>query len=109
MRKIDYLLHICCRELGEEVVERELAGILKKHHGLSRRMRSPGRVALALQQVLRDNGGEPRARIAAKAAVAQGLGQASVYRLTKHLQFHGIHLSGSAVLAEIHRQKRGIY
>jgi hypothetical protein len=109
MRKSDPLYDLCCQELGEEVVERELAGILRKHHGLLRRKRSPGRVALALQQVLRDSSGEPRARIAAKAAIAQSLGPASVYRLLHRMEEQGIPLSGTAVFTEIRRQKKGIY
>ncbi|MDD1676867.1 MAG: hypothetical protein LUQ40_03925 [Methanomicrobiales archaeon] len=109
MKNTDELFQRCCRELGEDVMERELAGILRKHEGLSRRQRSPGRVARALQQVLRDTGGAPPARIAAKAAIGYSLGPASLYRLLQSLKSHGIHLSGVAVHAEIQRQKKGIY
>jgi hypothetical protein len=109
MKNTDELFQRCCRELGNDVMERELAGILRKHEGLSRRKRSPGRVALAVQQVLRDTGGEPRARITATAAIRYSLGPASLYRLLQNLKRHGIHLSGVAVRAEIQRQKKGIY
>lgn len=109
MKNIEELFHCCCQELGEDVMERELAGILRKHKGLSRRKRSAGRVALAMQQVLRETSGEPRARIAAKAVIRYSLGPASLYRLVQGLRGHGIHLSGVSVQLEIRRQKKGIY
>jgi hypothetical protein len=109
MKNSENLYIRCCRELGEEVMERELAGILRKHAGIRTRTRSPGRVTRALRQVRQNTSGEPPVRVVARAAVAQHLGTASVYRLLQGLKEQGTELSGSVVIAEIQRIKKGIY
>jgi hypothetical protein len=109
MKNSETLYRRCCLELGEEVLERELAGILRKHAGIRTRTRSPGRVARALQQVIRNTSGEPPVRVAARAVVAQHLGTASIYRLLHGLEEQGIVLSGAMVTAEVQRLRKGIY
>jgi len=97
--------------IGEEGLARELEGILRKHEGIARRERKAGRVERCASEVagMAHGSGEPPDRVAARAALAQNLSQASVYRMAGVLEVEGIHISPAAVLREMGRIKRGIY
>ncbi len=53
--------------------------------------------------------GEPVERVAARAALARNLSQASVYRMAAVLAEQEIEVSPALVLREMGRIKRGIY
>lgn len=89
----------------------ELEGILRKHEGIARRERKAGRVERCAAEVARlgRGSGEPLERVAARAALARNLSQASVYRMAGKLERGGIHLSPALVLREMGRIRKGIY
>ena len=97
--------------IGVEGLARELEGILRKHRGIARRERTAGRVERCAADVAAHAGasGEPLERVAARAALARNLSQASVYRMAERLGEKGISLSPALVLHEMGRVKRGIY
>jgi hypothetical protein len=97
--------------IGEGGLALELEGILRKHEGIARRERKAGRVercAVEVAKIARVSG-EPVERVAARAALARNLSQASVYRMAAALGEQGIDLSPALVLREMGRIKRGIY
>ncbi|MDD1671115.1 MAG: hypothetical protein LUQ67_07415 [Methanomicrobiales archaeon] len=111
MKKYEILLPRVIDLIGEEGLALELEGILRKHDGLARRERKPGRVERCARVVAAGcrTTDEPPERAAARAALAGNLSQASVYRMAGILDGEGIHLSPAAVIREMGRIKRGIY
>jgi hypothetical protein len=111
MRDIYDLIPRVIALIGEEGLAQELEGILRKHEGIARRERKAGRVercALEVAGTARQ-GGEPVERIAARAALARNLSQASVYRMAAVLGAQGIDLSPAVVIREMERIRSGIY
>jgi hypothetical protein len=111
MRRFEALVHRVIALIGEEGLAEELEGILRKHEGIARRERKAGRVercALEIAGTARTSG-EPVERIAARAALARNLSQASVYRMAAVLGEQGIILTPADVLREMGRIRRGIY
>jgi hypothetical protein len=111
MRRYEGILPRVVALIGEEGLAEELEGILRKHEGIARRERKAGRVERCAAEVGRITGGsgEPVERVAARAALARNLSQASVYRMAAALGEQGIDLSPALVLREMGRIKRGIY
>jgi hypothetical protein len=97
--------------IGEKGLALELEGILRKHAGIARRERKAGRVERCAAEVGRiaRSSGEPVERVAARAALARNLSQASVYRMAAVLGEQGIDLSPALVLREMGRIRKGIY
>ena len=97
--------------IGEEGLALELEGILRKHEGIARRERKAGRVEQCAAEVARTvrASDEPVERVAARAALARNLSQASVYRMAVVLGEQGIVLSPAGVLREMERIRKGIY
>jgi hypothetical protein len=97
--------------IGEKGLALELEGILRKHEGIARRERKAGRVERCAAEVGRiaRSSGEPVERVAARAALARNLSQASVYRMAAALGEQGIVLTPAAVLREMERIRQGIY
>ena len=69
-----------------------LEGILREHEGIARRKRKAGRVERCVSEVaIRAQAtGEPVERVAARAALAGNLSQASVYRMAGLLEEDGV-------------------
>jgi len=111
MKRYEALIPPVISIIGEEGLARELEGILRKHEGIARRERAAGRVDRCAAEVVSRAGtpGEPLERVAARAALARNLSQASVYRMAERLAERGIALSPAAILREMGRVKRGIY
>ncbi len=111
MKKYEDLINRVIALIGEEGLVQELEGILRKHEGIARRERKAGRVERCAAEVeaAARGSGEPVERIAARAALARNLSQASVYRMAVALGEKGIALSPALVLREMGRIKRGIY
>jgi len=111
MRRYETLLPRVIGLVGEEGLALELEGILRKHEGIARRRRKAGRVgrcASGVAAVARASG-EPVERVAARAALAGNLSQASVYRMAGLLEKDGVPVKPAAVLREMERIKLGIY
>jgi hypothetical protein len=115
MKRYEPLISRVLALIGEEGLALELEGILRKHEGIARRERRAGRVERCAAEVARlapspgSGSGEPVERVAARAALARNLSQASVYRMAACLGREGIPLRPSLVLREMGRIKRGIY
>jgi hypothetical protein len=111
MRRYEGILPRVVALIGEEGLALELEGILRKHEGIARRERKAGRVERCADEVagIARASGEPVERIAARAALARNLSQASVYRMAAALGKQGIEVSPALVLREMGRIKRGIY
>lgn len=111
MRTIPALIEHLSIELGEELLLRELEGILRKHRGLQDRSRKPGQVELCARRVLEEATARkvPLYQTAARLALSYNLSQASVYRLVHRVRQAGTPLKGSLLLREMERQKRGVY
>ncbi|MDD1672459.1 MAG: hypothetical protein LUO82_05625 [Methanomicrobiales archaeon] len=97
--------------IGEEILIRELEGILRKHRALHARVRSAGRVEICLNQVLIEVSQRRSVSAAqiARLASSHSLSQASVYRLCHQLKTRGILCRAVQVLKEMHRLRCGIY
>lgn len=111
MRTIVHCLDELRLLIGDEILLRELEGILRKHQALHERVRSAGRVEICLNQVigmvsLREP--LPPARIA-RLASSHSLSQASVYRLCHRLKEIGVPCRAVQILREMDRLQRGIY
>jgi hypothetical protein len=111
MRTIPALIEHLSLELGEELLIRELEGILRKHRGLRDRSRRPGQVELCAKRVREEAAASkvPIYQTTARLALSCNLSQASVYRLVYRVQQAGVPLKGSLLLREMERQKRGVY
>ena len=111
MRRYEALLPRVIALTGEEGLADELEGILRKHEGIARRERKAGRVGQCAAEVARAarSSGEPPERVAARAALARNLSQASVYRMAAALELQGILLTPADVLREMARIGQGIY
>jgi hypothetical protein len=111
MRRYEGLLSRVIVLIGEEGLAQELEGILRKHEGIARRERKAGRVERCAAEVagIARGSGEPVERIAARAALARNLSQASVYRMAAVLGEQGIDLSPARALREMGRIKQGVY
>ncbi len=111
MKEYQELIPLVIALVGEGGLARELEGILRKHEGIARRERAAGRVDRCAAEVAARSGtpGEPLERVAARAALARNLSQASVYRMAERLAERGITLSPAEILREMGRVKRGIY
>jgi len=111
MRKYEALLPRVIALIGEEGLAEELEGILRKHEGIARRERKAGRVERCAAEIAGTvrPGGEPVERVAARAALARNLSQASVYRMAVRLGEAGLGVKPSLVLREMGRIRRGIY
>ncbi len=111
MRRYPALIQRVIGIIGEEGLALELEGILRKHEGIARRDRKPGRVGQCVTEIAARSRatGEPVERVAARAALERNLSQASVYRMADLLGTEGVPVKPSAVLREMGRIKRGIY
>jgi hypothetical protein len=111
MKRYEFLIPGVLALIGEEGLVLELEGILRKHEGIAKRERKAGRVERCAAEVARlaQASGEPVERVAARAALARNLSQASVYRMAACLGREGIPLRPSLVLREMGRIKMGIY
>jgi hypothetical protein len=111
MKRYETLIPRVVQLIGEEGLALELEGILRKHEGIARRERKAGRVEQCASEVAARARatGEPVERVAARAALARNLSQASVYRMAGILGHEGISLSPALILREMERIKRGIY
>ena len=111
MRRYEALVPEVIALIGEEGLALELEGILRKHRGIARRERKAGRVERCASEVGRiaRESGEPVERVAARAALARNLSQASVYRMAGNLGEQGIEVSPVLVLREMGRIRQGIY
>ena len=111
MKEYEVLIPRVIGIIGEEGLALELEGILRKHEGIARRERKAGRVERCASGVaVRARAtGEPVERVAARAALAGNLSQASVYRMAGILEEEGVPVKPSAVLREMARIGRGIY
>jgi hypothetical protein len=111
MKRYEALIPRVIDLVGEEGLALELEGILRKHEGITRRERKAGRVDRCASGVAAGARAtdEPLERVAARAALAWNLSQASVYRMAGRLSKTGITLKPAGVLREMGRIKRGIY
>lgn len=111
MRTITHCFDELISLIGEDLLLRELEGILHKHKALRMRVRSPGRVKSCLKQVIRilPPGESLTPAQIARMASAHSLSQASVYRLCHQLKEIGIPCRAVQVLREMDRLQRGIY
>jgi hypothetical protein len=111
MRRYEAIIPRVIALIGEEGLALELEGILRKHEGIARRERKAGRVERCAAEVGRiaRGSGEPVERVAARAALARNLSQASVYRMAALLQEQGIDLTPADILREMGRIRQGIY
>jgi hypothetical protein len=111
MKRYEALIPRVVQLIGEEGLALELEGILRKHEGIARRERKAGRVEQCASEVAARARatGEPVERVAARAALARNLSQASVYRMAGILGQEGISLSPALILREMERIKLGIY
>ena len=111
MRRYEALIPRVIALIGEEGLALELEGILRKHEGIARRERKAGRVERCASEVAAQarGPGEPPERVAARAALARNLSQASVYRMAAVLHEKGVDLSPAVVLREMERIRQGIY
>lgn len=111
MKRYEILITRVIGLIGEDGLALELEGILRKHEGIARRERKAGRVELCASEVASRARatGEPVERVAARAALARNLSQASVYRMAGLLGEEGVPVKPSAVIREMERIKQGIY
>jgi hypothetical protein len=111
MRSHEVLIPRVIALIGEEGLAQELEGILRKHEGIARRERKAGRVARCASEVAAAarHSGEPVERLAARAALARNLSQASVYRMAAVLHEKEVDLSPAVILREMERIRQGIY
>jgi hypothetical protein len=97
--------------IGEETLQRELEGILRKHRGIACRTRKPGHVDLCLSLILdlEKRGKNITPRQVAIIAIPYNLSPASLYRLTRALLTEGIRVRAADVLKEQEWLKAGVY
>jgi hypothetical protein len=110
MKNISDLCDQLVTLIGEETLGRELEGILRKHEGIARRQRRPGRVALCVSSladlIIR---GDLTPRMIARCATSHSLSIASTYRLVQCLHKKGIAIRAVDILREMERMKAGVY
>lgn len=97
--------------IGEETLYNELEGILRKHQGIARRIRKPGRVdqcLVALQHQI-EIGKDITPRYIATMIPPYNLSQASLYRLVNLLRSQGVQVRAIDILIEKQRMKAGVY
>lgn len=96
--------------IGEETLCRELEGILRKHNGLNRRIRRPGRVDLCANDIKNHLEKEScPVPIAARIIQQYHLSPASTYRVVKILRRQGFVLRAADILREQKRMRSGVY
>jgi hypothetical protein len=111
MIKIQQLCSRLVDMIGEETLYHELEGILRKHHGIARRTRKPGRVALCFS-VIQDQlakGICVNPQMIARIVVQYHLSPASIYRLVQALHRQGLELHAVDILREQEKMKAGVY
>ncbi|MDD1673248.1 MAG: hypothetical protein LUP99_02430 [Methanomicrobiales archaeon] len=111
MKKIEELSRHLITLLGEDIFCRELEGILKKHEGIAKRKRKPGRLATTISQLIerKDAGEELTSRSVARLVISFHLSVPSIYRLGMALRDHGMQVRTVEILKEMDRMKAGVF
>jgi hypothetical protein len=111
MIKIQQLCAQLVDLIGEETLNHELEGILKKHQGIAHRTRKPGRIDRCLTDIRGciTEGTCLTPRMIATVILPYNLSPASMYRLMGVLRRQGLEFRAVDVLREQERMKSGVY